>query len=93
MKVFCVPVNFPNPETEPEQAEAAKRFISTMGGLAGMTFNRDSGMVVLAFNSIETARAAKWKLEEFSTVGLHIIEGTLTKDGKKLDLHKVMKGE
>ena len=93
MKVWCVPVNFPNPETEPEQAEAAKNFIGTLGGLSGMTFNRDSGMVVLAFNSIETARAAKWKLEEFSAVGLHIIEGKLTEDGKTLDLHKVLKGE
>ena len=92
MKVWCVPVNFPNPEHEPEQAKAARRFIDTMKGLTGVSINRDSGMLVLAFGEIENARAAKWKLEEFSPVGLHIIEGTLT-DGKKLNLNKVVKGE
>ena len=92
MKVWCVPVNFPNPETEPEQADVARAFIGQMKGLKGVSMNAESGMVILAFGEIENARAAKWKLEEFSPVGLHIIEGVLTADGKKLDLHKVLKG-
>ena len=93
MKVWCVPVNFPNPEHEPEQAEAARNFINRLPGIKGVSFNADSGMVILTFSEIENARAAKWKIEEFCTVGLHIIEGTLTDDGKRLDLHKVLKGE
>ena len=93
MKVWCLPINFPNPEKEPEQAEAARKFIQRLNGLRGMSINRDSGMVILTFGEIENARAAKWKLEEFSPVGLHIIEGRLSDDGKRLDLHKVLKGE
>ena len=93
MKVWCLPINFPNPETEPEKAETAKKFVGTFRGFVGMSFYRDSGIMVLAFDGIESARMAKWKLEEFSTIGLHIIEGTLSDNGKKLDLHKVLKGE
>ena len=32
MKVWSVPVNFPNPEKEPEQAKAAVSFISMLPG-------------------------------------------------------------
>ena len=93
MKVWCLPINFPNPEKEPEQAEAARKFLRTLKGLQGVSMNKDSGTMILTFSEIENARAAKWKLEEFSNVGLHIIEGTLTDDNKRLDLHRVVKGE
>lgn len=92
MKVWCLPINFPNPDKEPEQAEAAKRFLKTLKGLTGFSTN-ESGMIILTFSEIENARAAKWKLEEFSPVGLHIIEGTLTEEGQKLNLNRVIKGE
>ena len=92
MKVWCLPINFPNPDKEPEQAEAAKRFLKTLKGLTGFSTN-ESGMIILTFSEIENARAAKWKLEEFSPVGLHVIEGTLTEEGKKLNLNRVIKGE
>ncbi len=93
VKVWCLPINFPNPDTEPEQAEAARKFIQRLNGLRGVSVNQDSGMMILAFGEVEHARSAKWKLEEFSPVGLHIIEGTLTEDGKRLDLRRVLKGE
>ena len=92
MKVWCLPINFPNPDKEPEQAEAAKRFLKTLKGLTGFSTN-EGGMIILTFSEIENARAAKWKLEEFSPVGLHIIEGTLTEEGQKLNLNRVIKGE
>lgn len=92
MKVWCIPVNFPHPDKEPEQAEAARTFINALKGLNGVSMN-ESGMVILAFSEISDARAAKWKLEEFCPVGLELIEGTLTKDGQTLDLHRVVKGD
>ena len=88
MKVWCIPVNFPNPEKEPEQAEAARKFIAHMKGLHGMSVQ--DGLVVLTFSEKEDARAAKWKLEEFSPVALHMIEGTLTEDNRKLNLNRVV---
>ena len=93
MKVWCLPINFPNPDKEPEQAEAARKFLTALKGLQGVSMNKDSGMMILTFTEIENARAAKWKLEEFSPVGLHVIEGTLTDDNKRLRLNKVVKGE
>ena len=92
MKVWCVPVNFPNPEKEPEQAEAATRFLRTMNGLTGVC-PHESGNVLLVFSGLEDARQAKWKLEEFSQIPLEIIEGTWTEDGKKLNCNKVVKWE
>ena len=88
MKVWCVPVSFPNPEKEPEQAEAARKFIATLKGLTGICPHE--GLMVLTFTEKEDARAAKWKLEEYSN-RLEIIEGTT--DGTTLNLVKVVKGE
>ena len=88
MKVWCVPISVPHPEKEPEQAEAALKFIRTLKGLTGLCPH--NGLVVLTFKEHEDARAAKWKLEEFSN-RLEIIEGTT--DGKTLNLTKVVKGE
>ena len=88
MKVWCIPVNFPNPEKDSEQAEAALKFIKTLKGLTGLCPH--NGIVVLTFKEKEDARAAKWKLEEYSN-RLEIIEGTT--DGTTLNLVKVVKGE
>ena len=92
MKVWSVPVNFPNPEKEPEQAKAAVSFISMLPGLKGICPHSE-GMVLLAFDAIENARTAKWKLEEFTDADLPLIEGTLTtENGKqKLNCNKVLK--
>lgn len=92
MKVWCIPVNFPNPEKEPEQAEAATRFLRGMKGITGFCPVK-GGMVALVFGSLENARAAKWKMEEFTDVSIPIIEGAISKDGKTLDCRKVLKGE
>ena len=92
MKTWGVPVNLPNPEKEPEQTQNAMRLLRVMRGLMGFC-PHESGNTLIVFDTIENARAAKWKLEEFSAVGLHIIEGKLMEDGKTLDLHKVLKGE
>ena len=88
MKVWCVPTNFPDPEKEPEQAEAARRFIGHMNGLRGMSMQ--NGVMLLTFAEIGHARAAKWKLEEFCSTRLEIIEGVLSEDNKKLDLHRLI---
>ena len=90
MKVWCVPVNFPNPEEEPEQAEAANKFLKTIPGLFGIC-PHETGLAVLVFKDRKYARLAKWKLEEFSQIGLSIIEGTITEDGKTLNLNRVVK--
>ena len=79
----------PKESTLPSAAERVK----ALKGLQGVSMNKDSGMMILTFTEIENARAAKWKLEEFSPVGLHVIEGTLTDDNKRLRLNKVVKGE
>ena len=92
MKVWCVPVNLPDAEKEPKQAEAAARFMRYMKGLLGVCPMPD-GNAVLAFDTRQNARAAKWRLEEFSPVRLEIIEGTLTDDGKTLNCNRVIKGE
>ena len=81
MKVWCIPVNFPNPEKEPEQAEAATRFLRSMQGITGFCPVK-GGMVALVFQTLENARAAKWKMEEFTDVSIPIIEGAISKDGK-----------
>lgn len=91
MKVWCVPVNFPNPEKEPEQAEAAKAFVAHFTGLIAISPGKN-GVVSLVFTEKEYARIAKWKLEEYSPENLEIIEGTMTKDKKVLKLHRVLKG-
>ena len=90
MKVWCVPVNLPNQDEQPEQAEAARKFMSTLKGLHGIC-PHESGLALLAFSEKEDARSAKWKLEEFSTVKWVIIEGTITGDGKVLHLNRVLK--
>ena len=92
MKVWGIPVNFPNPEKEIEQAEAAVKFLETLKGLHGFC-PHESGLMLVVFTRLEDARAAKWKLEEFAEVKLPLIEGTISEDGKKLDCKKVMKGE
>ena len=89
MKVWSVPVNLPNPDQEPEQAEAAGKFVRRMKGLKGICPHGD-GMALLVFDDLGNARSAKWKLEEFSQIGLEIIEGTLTNDGKTLNCNKVL---
>jgi hypothetical protein len=93
MKVWCVPVNFPNPEKEPKQAEAARRFMSALPGLKGLSMERETGMMVLAFTELDRARSAKWKLEEFTPFRMEIIEGIMSEDGKRIDLHRVYMGE
>ena len=90
MKVWSVPVNFPDPEKEPEQAEAARKFIGMLKGLKGVTMH-EKGIMLLTFLKKEDARQAKWKLEEFSTVRLEIIEGTLTEDSAELRLNRLLK--
>ena len=90
MKVWCLPINLPDPEKEPAQAQAAGHFIGSLRGL--MCVAHSDSNSVLAFESIETARAAKWRLEEYNATGLEIIEGRMTRDGKRVDLHKIVKG-
>lgn len=92
MKVWCVPVSIPDPEQEPEQAEAARKFIQHMDGLKAVSMVKNS-IMMLAFETREKARAAKWKFEEFSTAHLDIIECSISKDGKILQMYRVLKGE
>lgn len=91
MKAWCVPVNLPG-EDDKAGKEGALRFLKTLNGLKGIC-PHESGNTLLVFDRIESARAAKWKLEEFTPVRLDIIEGTLSADEKKLDCKKVLKGE
>jgi len=88
MKVWCVPVRLPG-EDDTEGRENATRFLNTLKGLQGFC-PHESGATLLVFDKIESARAAEWKLEEFTPEHLDIIEGTLTADKKKLDLHRVL---
>ena len=90
MKVWCLPINLPDPETEPEQARAAGMFIGSLKGLKGVY--KAEGCDVLAFDSIECARGAKWRLEEYNATGLEIIEGRMTRDGKQVSLQRIVKG-
>lgn len=90
MKVWCLPINLPDPETEPEQARAAGMFIGSLKGLKGVC--KAEGCDVLAFDSIEGARGAKWRLEEYNATGLEIIEGRMTRDGKQVSLQRIVKG-
>ena len=90
MKVYCLPINLPDPEKEPAQAQAAGLFIGPLKGWVCVA--QAEGNSVLAFESIENARAAKWRLEEYNATGLEIIEGRMTRDGKQVDLHKIVKG-
>ena len=92
MKVWSIPVRLPNPEAQPEQAQAAAKFIHSFKGLFGVT-PHESGMMLLSFTDKADARAAKWKLEEFSTAHVDLIEGTVSDDGKTLNLNRVLKGE
>ena len=89
LKAWCVPVNFPNPEEQPEQAEAARKFIQMFKGMHGLCPQKN-GMVLLVFTEKEDARAAKWKLEEFADFRLPIIEGIVSEDGQKLSCRKVL---
>lgn len=92
MKVWCVPVSMPNPEKEPEQVKAALAFLHHMTGIKGICPHSE-GMLLLAFDEIENARKAKWKLEEYTDVSLPLIEGNMRqKDGKNvLDCKRVVK--
>ena len=90
MKVWCVPINFPNPDKEPEQAQTAMKFFQTLKGLTGIC-PHETGNVLLTFTRKEDARAAKWKLEEFCPVGLALMEGTVSDDGKTLNVNRVVK--
>lgn len=92
MKAWCIPINFPNPEKEQKQAQAARSFIERLNGLKGVSMN-ESGMMVLVFTEKEDARKAKWKMEEFCPVRIDIIEGTITDDNAELRLNRVLKGE
>ena len=89
MKTWSVPAKLPNPEKEPEQTQSAMRLLRTMRGLIGFC-PHDSGNTLIVFDTIESARAAKWKLEEFTTTKLEIIEGTLSEDRKKLNVNRVV---
>ena len=97
MKVYCLPINLPDPEKEPEQAQAAGRFIGSLKGVVCVCSSANWEIIsqdpvsVLAFDSIENARVAKWRLEEYNATGLEIMEGRLSRDGKQVDLHKIVK--
>ena len=88
MKVWCVPAKFPDPDEQPEQAEAAVKFLSTLKGLHGLSMS-ENGVMIISFTEKSNALSAKWKLEEFADAPLPIIEGVVSADGKKLDLKKV----
>ena len=90
MKVYCLPIDLPDPEKEPAQAQAAGQFIGSLKGLVCVA--QAEGNSVLTFDTIENARAAKWRLEEYNATGLEIVEGRMTRDGKRVDLHKIVKG-
>ena len=60
MKAYCIPIRLPDPEKEPEQAKAAASFINTLNGLQGVS-PHESGMNVLSFPDIHSARVAKCK--------------------------------
>ena len=92
MKVWCIPVNAPRPDEAPEQAEAARRFLSILPGLKGVSVEKETGLMVLTFFELEHARSAKWKLEEFTPVRLEIIEGILDNE-QRINLRRVLKGE
>ena len=89
MKVWCVPVTLPG-EDDTAGREGALRFLKSLNGLKGFC-PHESGNTLLVFDRIESARAAKWKLEEFTPVPLTLIEGTLSEDNGKLDCHRVLK--
>lgn len=91
MKVWSIPVRLPNPDEKPEQAQAAARFIHSFKGLYGVT-PHESGMTLLTFTDKADARAAKWKLEEFSMAHVDLIEGTVADNGQTLNLNRVVKG-
>ena len=91
MKVWVIPVMLPDPEEDVADAEAARQFIAGMGGFVGfapMTGSKNTGVI---FDSIEKARSAKWRFDEFSEAGAQIIEGTLSTNKKALILHRVLK--
>lgn len=92
MKAWGIPANIPDPGKEPEQAQAAFRFLSAIKGICGFC-PHESGNTLIVFDNIEHARAAKWKLEEFCTVPLAIIEGSLTDDNKTFNCYRVLKGD
>lgn len=92
MKVWCVPVTLPDPEKEPEQAAAAKKFIERLKGLVAIS-TKENGLTVLVFKERRFARSAMWTFEEFGGGKFEIIEGTLSSDRKELRLNKVLKGE
>ena len=66
------------------------KILQTMRGLTGFC-PHDSGNSLIVFDRIENARAAKWKLEEFTNCKLELIEGTLSEDRKKLNCNRVVK--
>jgi hypothetical protein len=93
-----LPINLPDTEKEPAQARAAGLFIGSLKGVVCVCSSENWEIIsqdpvsVLAFDSIESARAAKWRFEEYNATGLEIMEGRLSRDGKRVDLHRVIKG-
>ena len=92
MKVWVIPVNIPDPEKDIAEAEAARQFIAGMVGFVGFAPIAGSSNTGVIFDSIEKARSAKWRFDEFMEGGgAAIIEGTLSKDRRALVLHRVLK--
>ena len=92
MKVWGIPVKLPDPKEEPKQAQAVMRFLWSANGFCGFC-PHESGNTLLVFQSIASARTAKWRMEEFTDEPLVIMEGTLSDDLKTLDCKKVLKNE
>lgn len=92
MKVYCIPVVLPDPATDPATAEAARQFVAGMGGFVGFAPMEDKVNTGVLFDSLKSARSAKWHFDEFSESAAQIIEGTISRDGKALILHRVLKG-
>lgn len=87
MKVYCVPLDVPNPDKDPQGAETARKFIASRPGV--VAFCPYEGKMILCFDTIENARSTAWKLEEFMSDGkIKVIVGV--KVGNTLNLTKVV---
>lgn len=87
MKVYCIPLDVPNPDTDPQGAETARKFIASRPGV--VAFCPYEGKMLICFDTIENARSTAWKLEEFTPEGkIKIIVGV--KVGDALNLTKVV---
>ena len=92
MKVWVIPVVLPDPEKQPGLAASVHHYIGQLNGFVGFAPGSGSDNSGIMFNSLETARSAKWQFDEFSETAADIVEGTLSKDGRALSLHRVLKG-